>query len=132
MSYVPVQRIEVFTVAVPKKTLKATPATTALPFTDGVVVWLEVVIPTGHIGQTGIRLAYGGQQVIPDTAGAFITSNGETIHWDLDQYPTGGQWQAQAYNTDTVNAHNFYLRFGIRELSRPDNTILTVAPLALV
>lgn len=132
MSYVPVQRIEAFTVAVPRKTLRAAPATTALAFTDGVVVWVEIVIPTGHIGQTGIRLAYGGQQVIPDTVGAFITSNGETIHWDLDEYPTGGRWQAVAYNADTVNAHSFYLRFGIRELTVPDTAPLTVAPLAII
>lgn len=129
MSTTAVQRIEAFTVTVARNTAKASAATTSLTFTDGLVVWVEIVIPAGHIGQTGILLAYGGQQVIPETSGAFLTSNGETIHWELDEFPTGARWQAKAYNLDKVNAHSFYLRFGIRELSVPDTALVTVPPI---
>lgn len=131
MSSVPAQRVEAFTVATPKGTAKASFRTTSLTFTEGQVIWVEIVIPTGHIGQTGIALAYGGQQVIPEATGTYIVSNGETVHWDLEAYPTGDRWQARTYNLDPVNAHSHYLRFGIRELVAPDNTPVTVAPLAL-
>lgn len=131
MSAMPAQRVEAFTVSTPKSTTKAAPRTTALTFTPGVVVWVEVVIPTGHIGQTGIALAYGGQQVIPEGTGVYIVSNGETLHWSLDDMPTGNRWQAVTYNLDPTNGHNHYLRFGIREFVAPDNAPVTVPPLAL-
>lgn len=131
MSAMPAQRVEAFTVSTPRNTAKATPKVTALAFTEGVVIWVEIVIPTGHIGQTGIALAYGGQQVIPEGVGAFVVSNGETIHWDLADYPTGAQWQARTYNLDPTNGHSHYLRFGIREFVAPDNAPVTVTPLLI-
>lgn len=131
MSMMPVQRVQAFSLSVPKSTTKAAPATAALTFPDGQVVWVEIVIPTGHIGQTGVALSYGGQQVIPEDAGTWITSNGETIHWDLDDFPTGSQWQAKAFNLDRVNAHGFYFRFGIRELVAPDTQPVTVSPVPI-
>lgn len=131
MSAVPAQRVEAFSVSTPRNTTKAAFRTTALAFTDGVVVWVEIVIPTGHIGQTGIALAYGGQQVIPEATGAYIVSNGETVHWGLEDFPTGGQWQARTYNLDPTNGHSHYLRFGIREFVAPDNAPVTVPPLLI-
>lgn len=131
MSMMPVQRVQAFSLTVPRKTAKASPVTANLTFPDGQVVWVEIVIPVGHIGQTGVALVYGGQQVLPEDSGTWITSNGETIHWDLDDFPTGSRWQAQGYNLDTVNAHSFYFRFGIRELVAPDTQPVTVSPVAI-
>lgn len=126
------QRIEAFGVSVPRSTTKAAPQTTALTFPEGVVEVVEVIIPTGHIGQTGFRLRYASQQVIPDTAGAWIVSSGEVIRWPLDGFPTGAQWACQAYNLDPAHAHAFYFRFLVNELVAPNEPGGLVVPVQVV
>lgn len=115
-------RVEVFTIVVPASTTSASPYSQDLEMRAGELVGVELVIPDGHLGLTGIQLAIDGQAVIPATRGAYIVGNDDVIEWPLGGFPTGGQWQAVAYNTD-VFAHTFYVRLLLTELelaaSRP-------------
>lgn len=126
-----INHVETFQLTVPKNTPKTAPTRLAMAFSEAEVVRVQVVIPAGHIGLTGFRLDYGGQQVIPFTAGAWVTSDGEVIDWPLERYPTGSQWQAVGYNLDKTTAHSFYFRFLLDDLVGPDPTPGLVAPIAL-
>lgn len=112
------ERIEHFTVTVAASTAQASPAAIALAFDPGTVENIEIVVPPGHNGLTGIALRVAGQQVIPHTAGAFIIANGEVIDWPLEGFLNTGDWSALAFNTD-VYAHSFYLRFLVNEVAAP-------------
>lgn len=127
-----VTRIETFSLTVPKNTPKASPARVSLPMNDAEVRRIQVIIPAGHIGQTGVRIDYGGQQVIPFTSGAWVVSDGEVIDWpDLTNFPTGGQWQAVGYNLDKLTAHAFYFRFSLDDLAGTLEPSPLVTPIAL-
>jgi hypothetical protein len=96
----------------------ATPVSQALTPSEEIVTDLEIVIPTGHVGLTGIAIFYASRQVIPFDTGDWITANGDVIHWPLSDFPTGGQWVAKAYNTDVYD-HSFYLRWLVNDLPDP-------------
>lgn len=91
-------RLEVFSCTVPAGTGSNAPATFANSFPDGEVVGVELVIPDGAAGIVGIMLTFGGDQVLPNTAGAFILGNDVTLRYPMERYPTGGRWQLRAYN----------------------------------
>ncbi len=108
-------RIESFTVAVPAGTAQATPQETSLVFPPGVVEAVEIVIPSGHFGLTGIALAQAHQRIIPRDGTSFLVAEDEVIRWALDGYLNTGDWQAFAFNAD-IYAHSFYLRFLVRKI----------------
>lgn len=111
------ERVEVFDVTAAAGTAQATPTETAITFAPGQVVGLEIIIPDGHMGLTGIQLAQAHRQTIPRTAGAFIVGNNEVIRWPLDGYLNTGSWSAFVYNLDAIE-HHFQLRFLLVELAR--------------
>lgn len=117
-------RIEIFAVLVPAGTLQTAPQTSPLAFTDGIVQELEIVVPDGHAGMTGFQLAYGGQTIIPESGNVFVVTNDEVIHWPLENYPTGKQWQLVAFNQDLYD-HHFYLRFLIKEIPPPGESVVS-------
>lgn len=106
-------------------TAQATPATTDVRFPDGVVDAVEIVVPDGCAGLVGFQLVYSGQPVIPRNPAQFIVANGEVIKWPLSNYPAGGRWAVNAYNTDVFN-HTIFLRFLVNEFNTQDDG--TVAP----
>lgn len=124
-------RVEVFDVTVPAGTAKASPQTTALSFLDGEVTEVEVVIPPGPHGLVGFQLAYGGGQLIPRTAGAFIVADDEVIRWPVESYPTGGRWSLIAYNTG-VYAHTLEVRFLVNELQTRAGAPAQVTPVQIL
>ena len=119
------ERIEWFDVTVTAGTTKAAPAETATTFDQGLVDRIEITIPDGHAGLTGIRLLQAHQPVIPSTSGSFIVGNDRTIGWDLHGYLDNGSWSVECYNTDQYD-HAFHLAFLISELG--STTTLTFAP----
>lgn len=102
--------IRTFTVTVAAGTLETAPAITALALPRADLERVDIVVPSGHSGQTGIALALAQQQVIPFEDGTWIQADDESISLPLDDYPESGQWSALAFNDD-VFAHSFYLRF---------------------
>lgn len=100
----------------PAGTLESVPVTTALTWSEGDVVKIEVVVPPGPSGLMGFAIGHSGQVIIPRTPGQWIVTDDERIDWPLSGYPTGGAWFVRAYNLDIYD-HTIYFRFLIDELS---------------
>lgn len=110
----PASRIEVFDVAVPAGTPKAAPIEVLTNFPQGEAVGVTIIIPDGHNGLTGIRLAIAHAQAIPATAGAWIVGNDDEIELDTIGYLNNGAWSAFAYNLDAF-LHTFHVRFEVAD-----------------
>lgn len=101
--YIPLQ------VPVPRQTPAASAVSVPYPIIQGHLKQLEIQIPAGHHGQTGLRVLYQGVQIYPwsITASWLIEDNRlRTVEWDDEIMATG--LTVQAYNTDLV-PHSFYL-----------------------
>lgn len=108
-------RIEQFEVVVPAGTPRSAPLEIATGFNPGELEEIEIVIPDGHSGLTGIALALAHQVLIPETAGQFVTSNDEVIHWPVHNFPNSGAWSAFVFNSDVFD-HAFFVRYLVREI----------------
>lgn len=74
-----------------------------------IVEHLEVMIPRGHAGLTGVRIAYQGVTLLPwGEPPVYIVANDETIGVPVD-LEIGAPLSVVAYNLD-VFAHTFYWR----------------------
>jgi len=113
------ERIEAFTVTVPVNTAQASPQVTNVSFNPGNVVGIQIIIPAGHAGLTGIALRSGKSQYVPRTSGSFVVSDDEVVKWDVEGAPGTGNWEAVAFNTDDSYSHSFFLRFLVNELRIP-------------
>jgi hypothetical protein len=122
-------RIETPSITVPAGTAVAAAMTTQLPFPDGVVDGVEIVVPGGVAGLVGFQILHSGQAVIPRDSNQFIVTDGEVIKWPLSNFPTGGKWAARCYNTDQFD-HTLYFRFLINEFGPKDTSIVT--PVSIV
>lgn len=114
-------RIPAFRVTVPAGTAVAAPVTVDVSFPQATVTEIEIVIPDGHAGFTGLALAQAQQQVIPDNDGNWIISNDEKIRWPVANTLDNGNWQAVMYNTDVYD-HSFYVRFLLDNPTAPAAT----------
>lgn len=120
------QRVVARQVTVPAGTLSSAPLSVDVSFDQGTVTRVEIVIPDGHAGLTGLALQQAHQQIIPQDTGTWIISNDETLHWDVADYLDNGSWQALMYNTD-VYSHSFYLRFLIDNIDTAGATAAAAA-----
>ena len=82
-------------------------------------VWLDSVelrIPSGHCGLTGIHAANSGTQLFPySETVSYLVGDDERLIFDIGQeFDTG--LQIVTYNTD-VFSHTFYLRFSGRPMA---------------
>lgn len=91
------------------------PVATDISFDPGIVQRVEIDIPDGHSGLTGLALQQAHQQVIPFDVGTWIVGNDDALRWELEDFIDNGNWQALAYNTDVFD-HTFYLRFLVVEV----------------
>jgi hypothetical protein len=108
-------RVEWFDVTVTAGTAKASAVESDVSFDQGEVVAIEITIPDGHAGLTGIALLQAHSQIIPNTSGSFIIGNDRTISWDLHNYLNNGNWSVRCYNTDVYD-HMFHVAFLVNEL----------------
>ena len=122
------ERIETFDVSIPAGTAIASPLVTALPFNQGVVQQIEIIVPPGPSGLVGFRIRHSVQTVIPRSGSGWIIADNEVIKWPLENYPVGNKWDIQAYNTD-VFVHVLYLRFLILETRRNVLERATLVPI---
>lgn len=113
------QRIEIFTVTAQPNTPQSSAVEVELSFAQGIVRQIEIVIPAGHAGLTGLAIAQAHQVVIPASGATWIIGDNEPIKWPLENYLDADTWSAFAYNTDAVYPHSWYLRFLIDEIEAP-------------
>lgn len=111
-------------------TAKASPATTSLPFDDGIVRRVDVRVPSGPAGLMGFLISYADSPVIPSNSGIYLVMDDEQWPFDVDNHPTGGQWQLIGYNTDVYD-HTVYLRFHIDEIPKPLTSSTVIQPVPL-
>jgi len=123
------QRIEIKTITVPAGTALASPQVTALNFSQGHVIQLELRIPPGPSGLLGIQLAHSGQPIIPHDASEWLITDDEAVIWPLEGYPTPQAWTVRAYNTDVYN-HTFQVRMLFNEIG--PQLISSAAPPAIL
>lgn len=112
-----VDRVELRQASCPANTLQAGALEHDVSFTPGKVVGIGLVIPWGHAFLTGLAIAQAHQVVIPRTGSSWFTSDDEKFAFDYHDQIWSGQWSVFVYNTDIVNAHTWYLRFYIQELT---------------
>jgi hypothetical protein len=103
---------------VPAGTAASSPLVLDVSFAAGVVTAVQIVIPDGHAGFTGLQIAQAHQQVIPIGSGQWIIGNDDKIDWDVDDQLDNGNWQLIGYNTD-IFPHTFYVRFLVNEITLP-------------
>ena len=121
-------RVEVKSATCPAGTLQANAIEVDLSFTPGIVTEVEIVIPWGHAGLTGLAIAQAHSIIIPASGDVWISGDDDVIRWPVDNYLNSGSWSAFVYNLDVSNPHSWYFRFLVNEI--PDRRPL-VAPLPL-
>lgn len=96
-------------VTVPLGTAQASAATTSWDLGNVVIETLEIMIPKGHSGLTGIHVDYQGVALVPFSQPAvFLIAADETITVPVG-LEVGAPLSVVAYNTDVFD-HAFYLR----------------------
>lgn len=108
-------RLETQNVTCAASITAANPTEIALTWPPGIVRRITIVIPDGHSGLTGIALGYGHEAIMPNSVGAFISGNDETLHYDITDQVPGVQWEAFVCNVD-LQAHSWQIRFELDEL----------------
>ena len=109
------------TITVPAGTTAAVPQITNLSVGSVVIDAVEIRIPPGHMGVTGIALEFSGTRIVPwtDTT-AWIIGNDDLLAFDVD-LEVSVPVQVKAYNTGGFD-HTFYLRI------RTSDIVLPTAP----
>lgn len=110
------QRVEILSVTCPVSTPQASAIETELPFNIGIVREVEIVIPPGHAGLTGLAIAQAHQIIIPATGTDWIIGDDDYIKWPLENYLDADTWSAFTYNTDAFYPHSWQIRFLVDEL----------------
>lgn len=118
------QRIETRTATCPANTAQADAIEIDLSFDPGTVVEVDILIPAGHSGETGIALAQAHQVAIPYSGNDWIIGDDDRIRWPLEDFLSSGAWSAFTYNTDVTHPHSWYIRFLIDEIAAPVATTL--------
>lgn len=108
-------RFYVLPVTTPAGTTIAVPLQTVWVLEFNQLVRIDVMVPTGHNGATGIRFIRSTQQVIPRGNSIPLIANGETVPILIDEELTEGKLIVLTYNTDIYD-HTHYLRATMSDL----------------
>lgn len=90
----------------------------ALP-ADIVLDSIEVMIPPGHAGLTGLAISLDGTQIVP-WGGSFLVGDDITRPFDVGM-PVNHPLVVAMFNTDDTFQHQFYLTAAYRDLATLDN-----------
>jgi len=105
-------RVYPLVVNVSPGTLPAAPLSTPWKTEDNTLISIELEIPPGHNGLTGIRIMKGDTQLLPFGSNSWIIANGYTNTFAIDDYMPTGDIKVQAYNQGAY-PHTFYLRMSM-------------------
>lgn len=108
-------RVEIRAVTAAPGTTQAKALETDLSFDPGTVSEIEIVIPAGHAGLTGLAIAQAHGIIIPASGTDWITSDDEVIRWPVQDFLNNGSWSAFAYNLDPTYEHTWFIRFLVAE-----------------
>ncbi|MGH7238945.1 MAG: hypothetical protein ACREHG_02645 [Candidatus Saccharimonadales bacterium] len=102
-------------VTCPAGTTSDTPFTAQFALEDATLISVEIVIPSGHAGLTGIRITRAGTPILPYSRGSFIVSNDEKLLVPFNGEMTATGLTVETFNSDIYD-HTFYLRAVIQDL----------------
>lgn len=122
-------QIEPFTVTCAANTAISAAVEQMVTFDPAEVERIEVDIPRGHAGLTGIRLAIAHQVVIPYQSSGWLIGNANHYSFETSKYPHSGQWSAFMYNTDN-RSHQWLLVFHLHGIEYPREP-LNYVPIAV-
>lgn len=122
-------RIYETTFTVPAGTAIATPFTQGVILEDENLDLLTIIVPDGHAGLTGLRITWGGTQILPFGTGSWIIANNDRIDWPYDGEISETGLQLVGYNLDLF-PHSFYLRWQISNLGAAGSPIVVESPQA--
>lgn len=111
-----VTRIYPLTVAVPAGTPIANPVIVPWVTEDAVIADIEIQIPSGPNGTTGIRIMKGDVQLLPWGASSWIIGNDYNRTFPIGGYLPTSDIKVEAYNIGQNN-HTFYLRMAVSSLN---------------
>lgn len=94
---------------VPAGTLQAAPVLAVVPFPDGRIRKVTIVVPPGHAGLTGLQVRLAGTPIVPYGGAPWLVADHYTDSWEVDQDAAAGQLALAGFNTD-VYPHTFYTR----------------------
>lgn len=118
-------------VTCPAGTAIATPLTTTPDLGD---IWLDAIelrIPVGHHGLTGIYVANSGTAIMPySSPPSFLVGDDERLSFDVG-VEVDNLLQIVTYNTDIFN-HTFYLRLSGQPMTLQQQGQTVAAPVAVV
>lgn len=109
-------RVYEIDVQVPAGTLHTAPMT--VPWLTEDAYWhdIELVIPDGHNGTTGVKVMKGDVSIIPWGGKMFIVASGYQRLFPVNGYVNTGDMKIVAYNEGFYN-HVFYLRATVSTFS---------------
>lgn len=102
-------------VTCPAGTSDASPQSTSWQLEDAQLLWVEIIIPPGHSGTTGIRLSRAGTVIIPFSYNSWIVGDDDRLTLSFNGEITQIGLDIDTYNNDVYD-HTFYLRAMIRDL----------------
>lgn len=82
---------------------------------NNLLVDVEVEIPSGHSGFTGVRVLSSHQQILPWGNSSWIVADDYVRVFSWNEEVGANAISVQGYNTDKI-AHTFYLRFHVVNL----------------
>lgn len=85
-------------------------------FLDGTVLAVTLYVPDGHAGLTSWSFWYSTAQLLPKTAGGVVVANDREFSWELEDAPTGNNYQSRVANSD-VFPHSFHVEVWINEIT---------------
>lgn len=126
------QRYIELDVTTPAGTAKAAAITTKTGIVNAVVNEIELLIPPGHQGLTGISVQWNGVGLVPfSQPPAFVVGDDYERAFTIGEQ-IGGGLVVVTYNTDTVFPHTHYLRFNVTPFSlSSSSTPSSVAPVPI-
>lgn len=101
---------------VPPNTAVGTPVEQLVVLENNELVDVELQVPSGHAGFTGVRVLSSHQQILPWGNNSWITANDYVRVFDWNEEIGANAISVQGYNTDKI-AHTFYLRFHVVNIS---------------
>lgn len=105
-------RIYETSVTVPAGTLPTAPQVTSWVTEDNDVLDIEVEIPPGHNGLTGVRVMKGDVQLLPFGTNTWLIANDYSRVFTVGEYLPTVDVKIQAYNQGSFS-HTFYLRMTV-------------------
>lgn len=93
------------------------PGVAPVTLENAILVDVEIIIPPGHAGLTGIQIRQSGTGIIPFATNKFITGNDYSRVFPINTEIGSRAISVAVFNTD-VFTHLFWVRFHLADISR--------------